>query len=120
MGVKLTTHLHLVLRSRKPGSIHPHLHGIVLNYLSIGTTLPFTELNEKATVGKKQHMILWYVHSKPEGAAIVVSTVTIATIEQLLEVVFFMPSAEAGHVLGTETNRQSESEVVVKQDMGKR
>jgi hypothetical protein len=32
--VKLTTHLQLVLRSRKCGSIHPHpihLHGVVLN-----------------------------------------------------------------------------------------
>jgi hypothetical protein len=42
--VKLTTHLQLVLRSRKCGSIHLLplcLHGIVLNYLTTVTTLPF-------------------------------------------------------------------------------
>jgi hypothetical protein len=46
-GVKLNTHLQLVPRSRKCGSIHPlpiRLHGVVLNYLSIGTTLPFLPL----------------------------------------------------------------------------
>jgi hypothetical protein len=44
-GVKLTTHLQLVPRSRKYGSIHPLpicFHGVVLNYLSTGTTLTFT------------------------------------------------------------------------------
>jgi hypothetical protein len=38
-----TTHLQLVPRSRKCGSIHPlpiRLHGVVLNSLSTGTTLP--------------------------------------------------------------------------------
>jgi hypothetical protein len=43
-GVKLTVHLQLVPRSRKCGSIHPlpiRLHGVVLSYLSTGTTLPF-------------------------------------------------------------------------------
>jgi hypothetical protein len=42
--MKLTTHLQLVLRSRKCGSIHPLpmcLHGIVLSYLGSGTTSPF-------------------------------------------------------------------------------
>jgi hypothetical protein len=42
--MKLTTHLQLVPRSRKYGSIHPlplRLHGVVFNYLSKGTTLPF-------------------------------------------------------------------------------
>jgi hypothetical protein len=37
--VKLTAHFQLVLKSRILGSIQPH-HGIMLNYLSIGTTLP--------------------------------------------------------------------------------
>jgi hypothetical protein len=44
-GVKLTTHLQLVSKSRKCGSIHPlsiRLHGVVLNYLSTGTTLPIS------------------------------------------------------------------------------
>jgi hypothetical protein len=44
-GVKLTTHLQLVLRSRILGSTYPFLiriHGVVLNQLSIGTTLLFT------------------------------------------------------------------------------
>jgi hypothetical protein len=43
-GVKLTTHLQLMPRSRKCGSIHPlpiSLHGVVLNQLSSGTTLLF-------------------------------------------------------------------------------
>jgi hypothetical protein len=43
-GVKMTTHLQLVPRSRKRGSIHPfrqRLHGVVLNCLNTGTTLPF-------------------------------------------------------------------------------
>jgi hypothetical protein len=42
-GLKLTTHLELVPRSRKCGSAHPlpmQLHGVVLNYLSTGTNLP--------------------------------------------------------------------------------
>jgi hypothetical protein len=42
--VKLTTHLQLVPRSRKCGSIHPlhiRLHGVVLNSLNTGTTLPY-------------------------------------------------------------------------------
>jgi hypothetical protein len=38
-GMTLTTHLQLVPRSRKRGSIH--LHGVVFNYLSTGTTLPY-------------------------------------------------------------------------------
>jgi hypothetical protein len=38
--VKLDTHLKLVSRSRKCGSIH--LHGVVLNWLSTGTNLSFT------------------------------------------------------------------------------
>jgi hypothetical protein len=44
-GVKLTSHLQRVPRSRKCGSIHPlpHTpHGIMLNLLSTGRTLPFT------------------------------------------------------------------------------
>jgi hypothetical protein len=43
-GVKLTTPLHLVPRSRKCGSIHPlpiRLHGVVLNSLSTGSTLSY-------------------------------------------------------------------------------
>jgi hypothetical protein len=43
--VKLTTHPQLVPRSIKCGSTHPppiRLHGVVLNYLSTGTTLHFT------------------------------------------------------------------------------
>jgi hypothetical protein len=45
--MKLTTHLQLVPRWRKHGSIHPppspiRLHGAVLNLLSTGTTLPLT------------------------------------------------------------------------------
>jgi hypothetical protein len=43
-GVKVATHLHLVLRSRMV-ELYLHspicLHGIVLNYLSRGTFLPF-------------------------------------------------------------------------------
>jgi hypothetical protein len=43
-GVKLTTHLHIVLKSRMV-ELNLHfpirLHGVVLNYLSTGTTLPF-------------------------------------------------------------------------------
>jgi hypothetical protein len=42
-GGKLTTHLQLVLRSRNCGSVHPlpiRLHGVVLDQLSTGTTLP--------------------------------------------------------------------------------
>jgi hypothetical protein len=43
-GVKLTSHLQLVPKSRKRGSIHPlpiRLHDVVLIWLSTGTTLPF-------------------------------------------------------------------------------
>jgi hypothetical protein len=46
-GVELTTHLHLVLRSIMM-EVHPRsairLHGVVLNWLSTGTTLPFLNL----------------------------------------------------------------------------
>jgi hypothetical protein len=41
--MKLTTYLQLVPRLRRCGFVHPLpmcLHGIVLNYLSVGTTLP--------------------------------------------------------------------------------
>jgi hypothetical protein len=44
LGVKLTTHLQLVPRSRKYGSIHPLPHMplyVVLNLLSTETNLPF-------------------------------------------------------------------------------
>jgi hypothetical protein len=44
--MKLTTHLHLVPRSRKVKlNLHSPicLHGIVLNEISTGTTLPFME-----------------------------------------------------------------------------
>jgi hypothetical protein len=50
-GVKLTTHLQLVPRSRKCGSIHPlpiRLHGVVLNWLSTGTTSPLPQLCRSA------------------------------------------------------------------------
>jgi hypothetical protein len=40
--VKLTTHLQLEPRSRKRESILPLPHGIVLNWLSTGTSLPFS------------------------------------------------------------------------------
>jgi hypothetical protein len=43
-SVKLTTHLQLVPRSRKCGSTCPlpiRVHGVVVNYLSTGTTLPY-------------------------------------------------------------------------------
>jgi hypothetical protein len=45
--VKLTIHLQLVPRSRKCGSIDPfpiHLHGVVLNSLSIGTSFYWNTL----------------------------------------------------------------------------
>jgi hypothetical protein len=42
--MKLTTHLQLEMRSRQCGATHPlpicH-HGVVLNYLRTGTTLPY-------------------------------------------------------------------------------
>jgi hypothetical protein len=41
--VKLTTHLQPVPRSRNHGTVHPfpiHLHGVLLNGLSKGTSLP--------------------------------------------------------------------------------
>jgi CTP:phosphocholine cytidylyltransferase-like protein len=51
--VKLTTHLQLVPRSRKRGSIQPFLppppiriHGAVVNLLSTGATLPFLHFTE--------------------------------------------------------------------------
>jgi hypothetical protein len=43
--------LQLVPRSRKSGSMHPppiHLHGVVLNLLIPGTTLPFLHKNNKS------------------------------------------------------------------------
>jgi hypothetical protein len=46
-GHKFTTYLQLVPRSRKRGSILPlpiRHHGVMLNYLSTGTTLPFLPL----------------------------------------------------------------------------
>jgi hypothetical protein len=50
-GVKLTTHLQLVPRSRKCSYIHlpppTSLHGIVLNYLSTSITLPFLTIVPK-------------------------------------------------------------------------
>jgi hypothetical protein len=55
-GVKLTTHLQLVPRSRKCGYIHPppiRLHGVVLNYLSTGTTSAFCRNNRRPKVQMK-------------------------------------------------------------------
>jgi hypothetical protein len=44
----MTTHLKLVPRSRKRGSIHPltkRLPGVVLDWLGTGTTLPFLSVS---------------------------------------------------------------------------
>jgi hypothetical protein len=54
LGVKVTTHLQLVPRSRKCGSIHPspiRFDGVVLSYLSTGTTLPYLTFPKRGMGG---------------------------------------------------------------------
>jgi hypothetical protein len=58
----LATHLQIVPRPRKYGSIHPLLicfHGVVFNYLSTGATLPLPYVKHHLCVFAKRHTILY-------------------------------------------------------------
>jgi hypothetical protein len=66
-GVKLTTHLQPVPGSRKRGSIlHSpiRLHGVVLDYLSSGTTSSFLWILSLAETHKNKGRCIWDSHSR--------------------------------------------------------
>jgi hypothetical protein len=66
-SVKLTVHLHLLPKSREV-ELYLHastcLHGIVLNKLSTGTTLPFT--NFKLCIKYRGNVLISWYYSKSE------------------------------------------------------
>jgi hypothetical protein len=95
-GVKLTTHLHLVPRSRMM-ELHLHspirLHGILLNYLIRRMTLPFTTLMHP-------NRVLYDSRSRDTMTATDISCIVTLSLSLSLSCFDLRPDRKTGYLHG--------------------